>query len=130
MGYCSGMALKKVGKITATVAGKWIITWTGYRSLSLWLKETTGLNSLWIAYAFSLGLGFVSLQTLSYYGYVKVDHVAIKKDFQNMLDLNEDGKIDGEDGKIAKTKILEVLQFNMPAGGGFVAGFVGGLRSG
>ena len=85
---------------------------------------------LWIAYAFSLGLGFVSLQTLSYYGYVKVDHVAIKKDFQNMLDLNEDGKIDGEDGKIAKTKILEVLQFNMPAGGGFVAGFVGGLRSG
>jgi hypothetical protein len=39
------------------------------------------------------GLGFVSLQTLSYYGYINVDHVAIKKDFKNFLDLNEDGKI-------------------------------------
>lgn len=53
----------------------------------------------------------------------------IKKDFENMLDLNSDGKIDSEDGTIAKNKILEVLQFNMPAGGGFAAGFVGGLRS-
>lgn len=71
----------------------------------------------------------MSLQTLSYYGYVKVDHVAIKKDFENYLDFNSDGKIDKEDGKIAKNKVLEVLQYNMPAGGGFVAGFVGGLRN-
>jgi uncharacterized membrane protein (Fun14 family) len=78
----------------------------------------------------SPGLGFVSLQTLSYYGYVNVDHVAIKKDFENFLDLNDDGKIDKEDGEIASTKVLEILQFNMPAGGGFAAGFVGGLRSG
>jgi hypothetical protein len=47
-----------------------------------------------------------------------------------LWDLNKDGKIDREDGKIAKTKILQVLQFNMPAGGGFVAGFLGGLRTG
>lgn len=54
----------------------------------------------------------------------------IKKDFDDFLDLNDDGKIDQEDGKIATTKILQVLQFNLPAGGGFATGFIGGLRTG
>lgn len=72
----------------------------------------------------------MSLQTLSYYGYVTVDHGAIKKNVESLLDLNDDGKIDQEDAKAASSKILEVLQYNMPAGGGFAAGFVGGLRSG
>ena len=71
----------------------------------------------------------MSLQTLSYHGYIKVDHVKIKESFDDFLDLNDDGKIDKEDAKEAKTKLLKVLQFNMPAGGGFAAGFVGGLRN-
>ena len=66
---------------------------------------------------------------MSYLGYVKVDHVAIKRDFENLWDLNDDGKIDASDGQIAKAKVLEILQFNMPAGGGFAAGFIGGIRS-
>ena len=46
------------------------------------------------------------------------------------MDLNKDGKLDKEDMEQASTKMMELLQFNMPAGGGFVAGFVGGVRSG
>lgn len=76
------------------------------------------------------GLGFISLQTLNYYGYVKVDHGQLERDFNDMLDLNKDGKVDAEDGKIVFNKIMKVLEFNLPAGGGFAAGFVGGLRSG
>jgi uncharacterized membrane protein (Fun14 family) len=72
----------------------------------------------------------MSLQTLSYYGYIDVDHVAIQKDVENMLDLNKDGKVDGKDGTIAQEKLMEILQFGLPGGGGFVVGFVSGIRSG
>jgi uncharacterized membrane protein (Fun14 family) len=95
-GYCSGYALKKVGKTAA----------------------------------FVFGLGFMSLQTLSYYGYVKVDHGQIRKDVENLLDLNDDGRVDGKDGELAYNHVMKVLQFNLPGGSGFAAGFVGGLRSG
>ena len=59
-----------------------------------------------------------------------MDHSVLKKDVEGLLDLNKDGKIDDEDRKIATDKVLEVLQFGMPSGGGFVVGFLGGLRSG
>ena len=76
------------------------------------------------------GLGFMTLQTLSYKGYIEVDHVKIQKEVENFLDQNADGKIDAEDGKIAYNKALAVLEFNLPSGSGFAAGFIGGLRSG
>jgi uncharacterized membrane protein (Fun14 family) len=76
------------------------------------------------------GLGFITLQTLSFYGYVKVDHNQLQHDFNDLLDLNKDGKVDTEDGKLIYNKVVKVLEFNLPAGGGFAAGFVGGLRSG
>jgi uncharacterized membrane protein (Fun14 family) len=95
-GYCSGYALKKVGRTAAVV----------------------------------FGLGFMSLQTLSYYGYVKVDHGQIRKDVESLLDLNQDGKVDRSDGELAYDKLMSVLQFNLPGGSGFAAGFVGGIRSG
>eukprot|EP00565_Helicotheca_tamesis_P002787 CAMPEP_0185731346 /NCGR_PEP_ID=MMETSP1171-20130828/12651_1 /TAXON_ID=374046 /ORGANISM="Helicotheca tamensis, Strain CCMP826" /LENGTH=228 /DNA_ID=CAMNT_0028400597 /DNA_START=76 /DNA_END=762 /DNA_ORIENTATION=+ len=76
------------------------------------------------------GMGFCTLQTLSYYGYVQVDHDRIKKDFEGLLDLNDDGKIDKEDVNILSDKVMEVISYNVPGGSGFAAGFVGGLRSG
>jgi uncharacterized membrane protein (Fun14 family) len=76
------------------------------------------------------GLGFMTLQTLSFYGYIKVDHRQIQQDFNDLLDLNKDGKIDTHDGKAVYSRVLKVLEYNLPAGGGFAAGFVGGLRNG
>jgi uncharacterized membrane protein (Fun14 family) len=72
----------------------------------------------------------MALQTLSFYGYVKVDHGQLQRDFNDLLDLNRDGSIDKHDGKHAYEHVLKVLQYNLPAGGGFAAGFVGGLRNG
>lgn len=77
-----------------------------------------------------LGMGFMSLQTLQYYGYIKVDHAKFQDDFNRALDLNKDGKVDQDDAKLAYGKIQEVLQYSLPAGGGFAGGFAAGLRRG
>lgn len=76
------------------------------------------------------GLGFAALQTLSYAGYIEIDHVQLQKDVEKAMDLNKDGKVDAKDGEQAVGKIIEILQFGMPGGAGFVTGFIGGFRSG
>ena len=76
------------------------------------------------------GLGFMTLQTLAYNGYIEVNHAKIQESVEKMLDLNQDGKIDEDDATEVYQKALKVLQFNLPAGSGFAAGFLGGLRSG
>lgn len=77
-----------------------------------------------------IGLGFMTLQTLSYSGYIQIDHDRMKKEVENWMDLNDDGKVDSDDTAIGFKKIMSVLEYNMPAGGGFAAGFIGGIRSG
>mmetsp|Transcript_3344 Transcript_3344/g.4863 ORF Transcript_3344/g.4863 Transcript_3344/m.4863 type:complete len:203 (+) Transcript_3344:91-699(+) len=76
------------------------------------------------------GLGFVTLQSLSYAGYLQINHGALKKDVERVLDLNQDGTVDDKDVNMAYEKVMEVLQFNMTGGSGFAAGFIGGMRSG
>jgi hypothetical protein len=63
-------------------------------------------------------------------GYVKVDHGRLKEDMERLLDLNSDGKVDKDDVDLGYKKVMKVLAFNLPAGGGFGAGFMGGLRTG
>ncbi|CAB9520663.1 FUN14 domain-containing protein [Seminavis robusta] len=94
-GYCSGMAMKRVGQAAATV----------------------------------LGIGFVTLQTLNYYGYIEISHDKFKSTVENALDLNKDGKVDKSDIQRSFDKLMGVLSYNVPSGGGFVAGFLGGVRS-
>eukprot|EP00557_Chaetoceros_sp_GSL56_P006737 CAMPEP_0176491686 /NCGR_PEP_ID=MMETSP0200_2-20121128/8566_1 /TAXON_ID=947934 /ORGANISM="Chaetoceros sp., Strain GSL56" /LENGTH=171 /DNA_ID=CAMNT_0017889135 /DNA_START=104 /DNA_END=619 /DNA_ORIENTATION=+ len=77
-----------------------------------------------------LGLGFAALQTLSYAGYIQIDHVQLQKDVERAMDLNKDGKVDAKDMEQMVDKVLEVLQFGIPGGAGFVTGFIGGFRSG
>jgi uncharacterized membrane protein (Fun14 family) len=96
MGFSSGYALKKAGKIACGV----------------------------------MGTGFLILQALSYTGYVKVDHSKIEDSVKDFLDVNDDGKIDAEDRDEILEKVMEIAQFGMPSGGGFVAGFTGGVKSG
>lgn len=48
---------------------------------------------------------------------------------QGILDLNKDGKVDIEDVKYAQQKLIDVLGYNMPAGGGFTAGLLAGLKA-
>ena len=75
-----------------------------------------------------LGVGFVSLQTLSYFGYIEIKHDRFKQNVENSLDLNKDGKVDKSDFQQYFDKLMGVLTYNMPGGAGFTAGFFGGVR--
>jgi uncharacterized membrane protein (Fun14 family) len=81
-------------------------------------------------FALGIGLFFVAVQGLSYAGYAHVDYNKANAAFENALDLNKDGVVNSEDAKVAFNKMMEVLQYNIPAGSGFVTGVVLGLRTG
>eukprot|EP00593_Proboscia_inermis_P011100 CAMPEP_0171302934 /NCGR_PEP_ID=MMETSP0816-20121228/12413_1 /TAXON_ID=420281 /ORGANISM="Proboscia inermis, Strain CCAP1064/1" /LENGTH=228 /DNA_ID=CAMNT_0011781809 /DNA_START=12 /DNA_END=698 /DNA_ORIENTATION=+ len=79
--------------------------------------------------SFVLGVGFCGLQGLAYAGYIHVDFDKMNKDFSKALDMNEDGVVDELDIRKGYGKIMDVLEFNVPAGSGFGAGFLMGLRT-
>ena len=79
--------------------------------------------------AFVVGGMFMALQALAYNGYANLDQEKIKNDVEKVMDLNRDGKIDHQDAKIAIERLNGALSFNMPAGGGFTAGLLMGLKS-
>jgi uncharacterized membrane protein (Fun14 family) len=79
--------------------------------------------------AFCLGGVFITLQTLSFNGYIKLDYDKMKDVATDQLDLNNDGKIDIQDAKILFDKVNDIVGYNMPAGGGFTSGLIFGLRS-
>eukprot|EP00599_Poterioochromonas_sp_BG-1_P003078 CAMPEP_0173149420 /NCGR_PEP_ID=MMETSP1105-20130129/10318_1 /TAXON_ID=2985 /ORGANISM="Ochromonas sp., Strain BG-1" /LENGTH=188 /DNA_ID=CAMNT_0014064289 /DNA_START=146 /DNA_END=712 /DNA_ORIENTATION=- len=79
--------------------------------------------------AFLLGSTFILIQSLSYSGLIKVDYEGVQEKIEQLLDLNKDGKVDMDDVKYAQNKIIDVLEYNMPAGGGFSAGLIAGFRS-
>ena len=72
----------------------------------------------------------MSLQTLAYYGYIQIDHTRFQKDFEKAMDFNKDGKVDKDDAQIAYNKVMEILQYSLPAGSGFGGGFIAGIRTG
>eukprot|EP00922_Rhytidocystis_sp_ex-Travisia-forbesii_P063080 GHVS01093886.1.p1 GENE.GHVS01093886.1~~GHVS01093886.1.p1 ORF type:complete len:161 (-),score=36.03 GHVS01093886.1:550-1032(-) len=74
------------------------------------------------------GMGFMSLQMLSYYGYVHVNWQRVQTDVQNVLDVNKDGEIDQQDFYIMKQKLFHVLTWGMPSAAGFGTGFFLGMR--
>ena len=67
---------------------------------------------------------------MSYSGYVTVDFKKINKDFNKLLDVDNDGEVSEKDAKQIAEKIMDVVSYNIPAGSGFGAGFIMGVRSG
>ena len=78
--------------------------------------------------AVGVGLVFVGLQTLQYKGFITIDHTQMEGSVHRLLDLNKDGKIDEKDMAIAKQWAFDALEQGVPAGGGFAAGTVMGMR--
>jgi uncharacterized membrane protein (Fun14 family) len=79
--------------------------------------------------AIVIGVSFLSLQTLSYYGYIDIQHDKFKATVENAFDVNKDGKVDKSDMQQYSDKLMVVLTYNMPSGAGFVGGFLGGMKS-
>ncbi|GMH50825.1 hypothetical protein TrLO_g5691 [Triparma laevis f. longispina] len=77
--------------------------------------------------SFLVGLGFIGLQTLSYTGYISIDYTRAIADTKKSIPKSSKG---GDiDVKEIGEKVMEVLSFNLPAGGGFGAGVVAGVRT-
>ena len=106
----------------------------------------------------TFGVGFVILQVMAYNGYIDVNHDRLRKQIEEVLDRNGDGKVDTEDLERVVEEVKRVVGFGlldddgeeesgkeeeeggeggkkvkakaMAGGGGFGLGFLGGLRSG
>jgi uncharacterized membrane protein (Fun14 family) len=97
MGFCSGVMMKKVGKVVIVLTG---------------------------------GV-FAMFQAAANAGYIDVKWDKVKHDFEGVLDLNGDNKLDASDVKLGLNKVTTVLTNNMATtAGGFTAGFLLGLRKG
>jgi uncharacterized membrane protein (Fun14 family) len=81
------------------------------------------------AISFVVGAFFIGVQVLASNGYVKVNQDGLKEDVEEAMDLNNDGRIDEKDLKLAFDKLNKKLSYNMPSGGGFTAGLLMGLRA-
>lgn len=77
-----------------------------------------------------LGSVYIGLQCLAFNGFIDINHSKIGESFENMADLNKDGKVDAEDLKIAKEKGMQILSYGVAASSGFATGVALGLRQG
>ena len=68
------------------------------------------------------------LQTLSYNGYIKIDYTRAIADTKSSIP-KKYSTGDELDVKALGDKAMEILSFNMPAGGGFGVGVVAGVRT-
>eukprot|EP00914_Ancora_sagittata_P034091 GHVO01068883.1.p1 GENE.GHVO01068883.1~~GHVO01068883.1.p1 ORF type:complete len:159 (-),score=19.60 GHVO01068883.1:264-740(-) len=78
--------------------------------------------------AIAMGVGFISVQALSYSGYIDVKWRKVGQDFAGHLDMNHDGVIDRKDFEIIKHRYMKVLTYGMPSGLAFGLGFTYGIR--
>ncbi|KAI9343652.1 FUN14 family-domain-containing protein [Obelidium mucronatum] len=78
----------------------------------------------------AVGLGFMSLQALTYSGFVKVDWSKFENMAVQKLDVDLDGKLTQNDFKIMATRLLHNLVTDLPSAGGFSAAFFLGFRYG
>lgn len=78
----------------------------------------------------AIGVSFIGLQCLSYLGYIQIDYLKLSKDAQAVLDADRDGELTEKDLMLVWRKFVDVMVFNVPGAGGFVAGFLIGIRAG
>mmetsp|Transcript_29178 Transcript_29178/g.64504 ORF Transcript_29178/g.64504 Transcript_29178/m.64504 type:complete len:243 (+) Transcript_29178:54-782(+) len=80
------------------------------------------------ALAFVVGLVFLLVQGLAHTGAITVNWTHIHERVTDALDKNKDGKLDQEDFKSYMKDGLGVLAAGVPSVGGFLAGFVLGIK--
>ncbi|CBZ55120.1 putative FUN14 family domain-containing protein [Neospora caninum Liverpool] len=75
------------------------------------------------------GIGFISVQTLSHYGYIRVNWKQVEEDIMKPLDVNGDGKFDHEDIAVIKNSFMRMMAQGLPSTAGLSFGLLYGLRA-
>ncbi|GAX77693.1 hypothetical protein CEUSTIGMA_g5136.t1 [Chlamydomonas eustigma] len=78
--------------------------------------------------AIFIGLSFITLQGLAQTGFITVNWTGVEQYVTKTLDSNNDGKLDELDFKKFVNHGLGVLSAGVPSIGGFLAGFLLGLK--
>lgn len=78
--------------------------------------------------AYGVGVGFIFLQTLSYYGFIQINWRLIKEKTEKALDADGDGKFDMNDVKVYAKKLFGFLKSGIPDTVGFGTGLYLGLQ--
>ena len=76
-----------------------------------------------------VGVGVLSLQTLSYYGIVKVHWGTLFHKIEGGLDTDGDGKFTGTDANAWFQRFMRLVSAGIPGSASFCAGVYLGLRS-
>lgn len=90
--------------------------------------SAAALKSVGRIMAAFLGLGFISLQVLTYTGIVTVNWTKVHETAKRVLDTNGDGRLDVDEYKRSLKRGLIMLSQGIPSTSGFLAGFLLGLR--
>ena len=77
-----------------------------------------------------LGVVFLLLQGLAYSGFIIVDQEQMRTRFEHAFDVNGDGEVNEKDANEIAGKVIGVLEYNLPAGSGFVPGLLLGMHKG
>jgi len=123
--------IEYVKKLTEKIVGPLISTgkWVGFGGICGYCSGVA-TKRIGNTVAATLGLLFITLQVLTYLGYIdQIRYDRIAEDACRAVDLNGDGKLDIEDAKIFTAKVYEILTHQLPSSAGFIVGFIYGLRS-
>lgn len=80
--------------------------------------------------ATALGLIFVIIQSLSYFGYININYTKVSKDALRVLDADGDGKLTPKDVVFAWNNLKEILGTSLPSVASFSSGFLLGAYLG
>lgn len=72
---------------------------------------------------YGIGLGFMALQTLSYFGYVSINWNRVEEDVTKLLDQDGNGKLDKADLQILWNRFQNFMKSGLPNAAGFTTGF-------
>lgn len=107
-----------------------IVPFTSQALMGSTLGYATGfaLKTMGRVAGFTVGSSFILLQGLSYMGFIKVDWLKVEREYVKRMDRNNDGKVGHEDLQVLWREMVDVLAFNLPAGGAFTGGLLYGLN--
>lgn len=135
-GFCSGMALKQLGRAAASILGLGFLL-VQVRAAARLAGATPGAGRarragrhVHACLPASASQPRAWPQGLAYTGHVKVNWSKVQSDVMKAVDPDNDGQITISDLKYYWRKLVHVLTFNMPGSAGFALGLYMGLRSG
>jgi uncharacterized membrane protein (Fun14 family) len=77
---------------------------------------------------YGVGLAFMGLQGLAYFGYITINWNKIEGDVTKAIDQDGDGKLTVKDAGVLMKRVVGFFRTGLPNAAGFTSGFYLGLK--